>query len=456
MLFPFSSRNKTLLAAAVLALGASLLPACQGNGPDLDADLEAQLDELLMEASEGQGRNHYIMPASDDLAAIPQDPNNPLTPEKVELGKFLFHEPGINLDPKNNIGARTASCASCHFAQAGFQANRPQGLGEGGLGFGLAGEARYTHPLYGPSTVDVQPIRTPSAMNLAWHECVLWNGQFGATGINEGTEYAWTEDSPIEANYFGFQGLESQALGGQHVHGQEVDVEILTDLGYKELIEAAFPDMADNQRYHRVAVGLAMAAYERTLMANESPFQNWLKGDADALTANQKRGAILFFGKGDCASCHNGPALANMEFYALGMNDLSGPGVFNANPVARENRGRGGFTSNPDELYQFKVPQLYNLKDSPFYGHGSSFTSVADVIRYKNNAEKENTNVPDEYLSDQFVPLGLSEQEIALIADFIENGLYDPNLMRYVPSELPSGLCFPNNDPISRSEGGCD
>ncbi len=456
MHFPALSRTPYLMATALMALSISLMPACQDAGPDVDADLEAELETLLLEASDGIGRSHYTMPASDDLAAIPQDPNNPLTPAKVALGKLLFHEPGINLNPKSNVGARTASCSSCHFAQAGFQANRAQGLGEGGLGFGLAGEARYVHPLYGPATVDVQPIRTPTAMNMAWHECMLWNGQFGGTGLNAGTEYAWTEDSPMEANYFGFEGLESQAIGAQHVHGAEVDEEILTELGYKELIIEAFPDKNDNQRFHRVAVGLAIAAYERTLLSNEAPFQRWLQGEQDALTANQKRGAILFFGKGQCATCHNGPSLANMEFYALGMNDLSGPGVFNANPVARENRGRGGFTSDPDDLYTFKVPQLYNLKDSPFYGHGASFRSIEDVIRYKNLAQKENSNIPEEYLSPEFAPLGLSEHEINLLADFLANGLYDPNLMRYVPSELPSGLCFPNNDPVSRSEGGCD
>ncbi len=452
----FSPSVSRVRGAAAALLGLAVFAGCQAGGPDLDAELDARLDEALIAASDGAGRAHFTMPDEDDYAAIPQDPNNPITAEKVALGKLLFHEPGINLDPKSNIGARTASCATCHFAQAGFQANRAQGLGEGGLGFGVAGEARYVHPLYGPATVDVQPIRTPSAMNLAWHECILWNGQFGATGINAGTEYAWTDNTPLEVNHYGFQGLESQALGAQHVHGVDVDEEILTELGYREWFDAAYPDLPDQQKFHRIPAGLAIAAYERTMIANRAPFQRWLRGEADALTENQKRGAILFFEKGKCGDCHGGPSLANMEFHALGMADLSGPGVFNANPVAKENRGRGGFTSQPEELYCFKVPQLYNLKDSPFYGHGSSFHSVEDVIRYKNAGVKENANVPDEYLSPYFQPLGLSDLEIRLITDFIENGLYDPDLMRYVPDELPSGLCFPNNDPISRAEGGCD
>lgn len=445
-----------LTGAALAAMALLFAAGCIQEPDDPTGRLDEELEQALYDASGGVGPDFYRMPASDDLAAIPQDPLNPLTPEKVELGMLLFHETGIGLDQENAVGARSWSCASCHFAQAGFQAGRAQGIGEGGLGFGQAGEGRYKHPVYGVAALDVQPVRTPSAMNLAWQEAVLWNGQFGAQGINTGTSYSWTEGTPKEANRFGFQGLESQAIGGSIVHRQDFSEDILEELGYKELFDACFPEQEPSKRYSKFAFALAVAAYERTLMANESPFQRWLQGDRDAMGNYATEGAIIFFTKGECFTCHNGPSLANMEFHALGMGDLNGPNVFRTNPSDQENRGRESFTLLEEDLYRFKVPQLYNLADQPFYGHGSSFSDIREVIEYKNAAVRQNDNVPEHRLSEHFVPLGLSQDEIAKLTSFIDVGLYDPNLLRYVPDELPSGLCFPNNDPVSRVELGCD
>ncbi len=102
------------------------------------------------------------------------------------------------------------------------------------------------------------------------------------------------------------------------------------------------------------------------------------------------------------------------------------------------------------------MPQLYNIADSPFYGHGSSFRNIRDVVAYKNAAVKENPNVPDSQLAEEFKPLGLTAEEVNDIAAFIETALRDPNLLRYQPLSIRSGNCFPNNDPQSRIDLGCD
>ena len=211
-------------------------------------------------------------------------------------------------------------------------------------------------------------------------------------------------------------------------------------------------------RYDREHAGLAIAAYERSILANQAPFQLWLNGNSNAMTAQEKEGAILFFGKANCASCHNGPSLANMEFYALGMKDLfeNQEATYGTDANSNENQGRFSFTKREEDKFKFKVPQLYNLADSPFYGHGSSFHSVRDVVVYKNKAVKENPNVPDSQLAEQFKPLGLSESEIDAITTFIEHGLRDPNLLRYQPLSIRSGNCFPFNDPQSRVDLGCN
>jgi cytochrome c peroxidase len=417
-----------------------------------------ELVDLLTIASNGEGLSYFKIPKSSNLDAIPEDPKNQLTPQKIELGKLLFHEPGIGIIPKNQISKQTYSCASCHHSNAGFQAGVKQGIGEGGVGFGLNGETRIAEPDYGFDFLDIQPIRSPSILNTAYQEAMLWNGQFGASGVNIGTEDQWSLRSPKEVNFLGFEGLEAQAIAALKIHRMKVTKEIVEELGYKELFDQAFSDYPESHRYNDTIAGLAIGAYERSVLADEAPFQKWLDGDNGALTEEQKKGAILFFGKAKCVSCHTGPALNSMEFYALGMHDLKGDGVLQtvAQDFFTSAEGRGGFTGKEEDLYKFKVPQLYNLKDSPFYGHGGSFTSIKDVIIYKNEAVTENPVVPAENIYPGFQPKGLTSEEINQIADFIENSLYDPNLERYNPTTLPSGNCFPNSDAQSIIDLGCN
>ena len=175
------------------------------------------------------------------------------------------------------------------------------------------------------------------------------------------------------------------------------------------------------------------------------------------MSSDEKLGGRLFFTKAGCVNCHSGPALNSMNFYSLGMSDLVNGvgGAINISGGGSSPKGRGGFTGIDSDMYKFKVPQLYNLKDVNFFGHGCSFTSVADVVTYLNNAIPQNANVPATRLATQFVPLALTEIEMAQLTKFIEVSLYDPNLTRYVPASVPSGNCIPNNDPQSRTDRGC-
>lgn len=415
--------------------------------------LDGELNELLFTVSTN-GPADFRMPESNDFANIPQDPNNPLTEVKVLLGKQLFHETGIALNPMIPEAMETFSCASCHFAEAGFQANRFQGIGEGGEGF----FRRELNALRTGEFIDVQPIRTPTAMNGAYQDVMLWNGQFGGRGTNAGTEAGWTVGTPKENNNLGFEGLETQAIAGLTVHRLVIDREYMEANNYADLFEAAFPDLPADEKITTVTGGLAIAAYERTLLANRSPWQRYLRGSMEAMSDEEKLGAMVFFGKAGCVSCHSGPSLASMSFHALGMDDLDRcpEPTFGTNPMNVEHLGRGGFTGNQDELYAFKTPQLYNLADSPFYGHGSSFFSIRDVVEYKNAGVSENDRVPNSALSPNFRPLNLSETEIDQLTLFLERSLRDDDLLRYVPQGLLTGNCFPNADETSRLDRGCD
>lgn len=106
----------------------------------------------------------------------------------------MFYETGLALNPTQEEGMNTYSCASCHQSKAGFQSGIKQDIGEGGLGFGLFGEGRVMDTNYEAAIIDVQPIRSPTILNTAFQDVMLWNGQFGGTKTNAGTEAEWTEE----------------------------------------------------------------------------------------------------------------------------------------------------------------------------------------------------------------------------------------------------------------------
>ena len=452
--------NKILYYLMLPVAGLFLTGCGDDESPSLpnetgDPAIETELRDAVEAAG---GTAAFTMPASDDYANIPQDPLNPLTAEKVQLGQFLFHETGLATNPKLEFSKGTFSCASCHFAGAGFQAGRVQGIADGGIGFGRNGEGRVRGALYEGDSLDVQPIRTPTNLNIAFQELTLWNGQFGATGANEAHQDKFV-GFPLETNLGGFQGPEVQAIAGLQVHRMPVDNEFFTENPeYRDLFDAAFPDRTPADRYGREAAGLAIAAYERVVLANGAPFQEWLRGKPNALTDQEKLGAVLFLDKANCVSCHSGPSLSDGNFHAIGMGDLDvcPEEIFQTTSDLPVHLGRGAFTGNSADNYKFKTPQLYNLTDSPFYGHGSSHRSLESLVRFKNEGVSENDRVPTTALSDAFVSLELSGEEVNALVAFLKHGLHDDNLLRYQPAALPSGNCFPNADPLSKSQLGCD
>ncbi len=429
-----------------------------GSGFENPEQLTGMDAELMGMLEDEGGHARFILPKSDDYNQIPQDPNNAISSEKIALGKKLFFETGLALAPMMDEGMETYSCATCHIPGSSFQAGIRQGIGDGGIGLGIAGEARVPNPNYEIDLLDIPPIRVPNNLNVAYIENATWNGKLGATGANVGTEDLWVDDIFLETNNLGYTGVETQAIAGLEFHRMIVDPALIMSTYYRDLFDYAFPEYPESERYTFETAGLAISAYERAMMTNQAPFQDWLRGDVNAMTDNQKLGAVLFFGKGGCNNCHTGPALNNNAFHAVGMGELEGANVFgDFSEIAEDiSKGRGGFTQNPADDYKFKVPQLYNLRDAKFLGHGATFQSVREVVEYKNTAVAQNPNVPGSQLSNRFVPLDLTTEEIDALVDFLENGLYDANMDRYVTSAIASGNCFPNNDPQSQADMGCN
>lgn len=437
---------------STVSMLALLVLACT-HDPLFDP-LDYQLESRLQELSPDGTLSHFILPDSDDFNSIPQGVGNRLTAEKVALGKMLFYETGLAQDAIYDAGKGTYSCSTCHVPSAGFMPGRIQGIADGGVGFGLNGESRGMMNGYNESDLDVQGARALSLLNVAYVTNTTWSGQFGARYANEGTEYAWTDIR--EVNHMGLDGLEAQNIEGTIIHRMRVSPGLLDTLGYIPMFDTAFPEFPESERYNRVTVSLALSAYLRTLLANEAPFQLWLKGDREAMDDQQKAGAALFFGKAGCYRCHKGASLNSVEFHALGVLDLYQTGGFNTSPEDIRNYGRGGFTGKTEDMRKFKVPGIYNMADSPFYFHGGSKHSLRDVVEYFNKGIPENPDVPGSQISSFFHPLNLSEQEVQGLTEFLKKGLHDPNLQRYVPTSVLSGNCFPNNDPLSRAHLGCD
>ena len=460
-----------LFFSSLLALG---LVGCGGGGssdePVIINDFFDQppdtsgLVSKMETASPTKSIDFYLLPDSDDFDNIPQDPLNPLTQAKVDVGKFIYHDPAFATEGVA-LRMKTWSCASCHHARAGFKSGLIQGMGEGGEGFGVKGETRAWHdPDIGTQDADVQPVTSPAVLNLAYQDVMLWNGALGNASngiINVGIDpdRLMTEGTPKEANREGLSGIETQAIAGTGVHRILGFPPELEETDYYQMLLDAFPEFSRDELGKSST--RAIAAFERTILSNKSPFQMWLRGDEFAMSQKEISGAEVFFGDGGCVACHQGPALSSpvgatsdQVFFAVGFDDLDTNDIIGE--VADGVRlGRGGLTGDPADNYKFKIPQLYNLADINVFGHGGSFSSVREIIEYKNAGVAQN-DASTSNLDYRFVPLNLSSSQIDNLVEFIEVSLRDPDLMRYEPTSLPSGLCVINNDETSRSELGCD
>lgn len=441
-------------AIIILFLIGVLMYSCTKDSLSRDSDTNQNLLNLISSTAQGN-LNYYILPDHKDIQSIPQDPNNPLTQEKIELGKLLFYETGLAVDPLKPESIGTYSCSTCHNPQAGFKPNNFQGIADGGSGFGINGDGRLMNSNYDESEIDVQSARPLSLINVAYVTNTMWNGMFGAHYVNEGTEDRWLEELGNHTNHEGFDGIMSSNLEGQIVHRLNITKQFCDDNGYTPYFDDAFPEIDQSHRYTQETVVRALSNYIRTILATEAPFQRFLKGDYSAMTPQEKNGADIFFSKARCVNCHKSPGLSAVEFHVLGVKDMYQSPSYNTSASDFRNLGRGGFTGVDEDMYKFKIPTVYNIDDTKFFFHGSSMTSLEELVDYKDKAKSENPNIPDSLLSPLFTPIGLSDTEKAELVAFLRNGLRDPNLVRYVPDELPSGNCFPNADQQSKIDLGC-
>ena len=301
---------------------ALLFSGCSSNddAQDPTATLSAELTTAI--AAAGPGRDAFVLPDETDLDAIPADPSNPLTAEKVALGQLLYHETGFATAPNDMARVGTYSCATCHHVEAGFKAGVPQGIADGGEGFGLIGEGRLlgagldgNAAADSPLRPDIQPVASPTTLNVAYQEVMLWNGQFGNapdSAINSGVppEILSTPGTPKAQNARGLSGVETQAIAGLGVHRMQVENASLlqTQADYMAMFASAFPASTDVLE----DAAKAIAAFERTLLTNRAPFQQWLRRrrDGHERPGAARRSAVFRQGQLHCLSHRSGTELA--------------------------------------------------------------------------------------------------------------------------------------------------
>ena len=228
---------------------------------------------------------------------VPAD--NPQTPAKIALGKQLFFDPRLSGDNKT-------SCSTCHRPDKAFSDGRERGQSPAGKDLGRS---------------------TPGLLNVAYLKSFFWDGRAGSL-----------EDQALKP-------LQSPAEMNQDLG--ELEKELADIPGYRQ----QFQDVFGHDPTAR-EVARALASFERTLVAMNSPLDRYLRGDDKALTEEQRNGLELFLGDGGCIRCHNGPLLSDGKFYRLGLP---------ARGALGEDPGRGKITGLARERGAFRVPTLRNV-----------------------------------------------------------------------------------------------
>ncbi len=237
----------------------------------------------------------------------------PATPAMVDLGKALYFDP--RLSQSHNI-----SCNTCHQVGLGGVDMLPTSIGHKWQRGGR---------------------NAPTVLNAVFNAAQFWDGRAADLKAQAGGPI----QNPIE-------------MGITHEHA----IEMLKGIpGYAKLFEAAFP--ADRDRITMGNVVAAIAAFEATLITPNASFDKYLRGDANALTAEQKDGLKIFMEKG-CAGCHAGINVGGQMYAPFGVIEKPG-----ADFLPPADKGRFEVTKTVSDEYVFRVPPLRNIEMTPPYFH---------------------------------------------------------------------------------------
>jgi cytochrome c peroxidase len=391
----------------------------------------------------------------------------------VSLGQALFFD-------KELSGNRDIACATCHSPATAMGDGQSLAVGTGGSGVGPSrtlGSGRQFVPR-NASTLLNAAIVVPY---------VFWDGRVvGFSGAGQFETPAGAALPPGLPNVLAAQAMfpvanrtemrgepgDTDVFGKPNELAQYSDsqwvaiwravmLRLMAIPAYQARFAAAFPGVPSAQLGFQHAA-TAIAAFEvQALTKLDTPFDRYLRRDDAAMTAQEKRGAILFFGKAQCSTCHNGPQLGGGGFVDVGVPQI-GPGVGAEPPL---DLGRGALPGNEFYRFMFRVAPLRNVELTAPYFHDGAYPTLDAVVRHYNDARVALTGfdpsqlAPDvraTYHGDAATiaavlqqldfrlqqPLRLSETERAELVAFLK-ALTDAsarNLAALVPANVPSGL----------------
>ncbi len=384
------SQSRTLLT---VTLAAALVSGCAGDG-----------NPTVLPYSGNPADFRWALPAGWSPPVVPV--GNPMSPAKVELGRRLFYETRLS-------GNGAFACSSCHRQEFGFADARNISLG---------------------STGEPHPRNAIGVANAAWLRALNWADP-ATPSLEEQALVPMFGDRPVE-------------LG---LKGQELDLldRLRAVPAYRQLFAIAFP--GDTAPVTVVNITRAMAAFQRTIIAVNAPFDRWSRGEASAMSASAIRGERLFRSTAlRCVECHRGPLFtaAAVEpqgsaaaFANNGLYNLGGDGSYPA-----PNRGLFERTQRAEDMGKFRIPTLRNLAFTFPYMHDGSIGSLEDVVEHYARGGRLIAGGPlagDGRLSPRkdprIAPLALSAQDKADLVAFLRS-LSDSTLLtepRFANPHLP-------------------
>lgn len=263
--------------------------------------------------------NKAMLALFSPLGEAPENPENPMTEAKIELGRMLYYDTRLSMD-------RSVSCNTCHDLASFGDDGRNVSQGIHGQEGGRS---------------------APTVFNAALHIAQFWDGR--AKDVEE--QAVGPVTNPIEMG----------------MPDPDYVLKVLNSIpGYVELFAEAFPD--EDEPLTFVNMGKAIGAFERNLLT-PGRFDDYLNGDDSALTDPEKEGLNLFLTSG-CATCHNGAAVGGQMFQKLGL----------VKEWPTEDKGRYEATNVETDMYFFKVPSLRNITETGPYLHDGSIETLEEMV----------------------------------------------------------------------------
>ena len=448
------------LGILALLLAPVVLLASRAFGGGDQRGLDAQLVQRLQEL----GYTGRI------ASTLPSRLGRPLNPRLANIGRLLWFDTITGLNDDN-------TCAGCHSPTNGFGDSQPIAIGVDNNG--IVGPDRS-----GPRNMR----RAPMILNTAFYPELMWNSRFSAVSGDpfdnsqgfafpppEGTSLSYL-DHLLQAQAF-IPPTERTEVAGFDFPGDNdaIRAEVVRRLnavpGYRKLFGQVFPAVRRGGPITFDDFGRAIAEFEFSQTYANAPIDRFARGDTTAMTAAEKRGAILFFGEAGCVSCHAVSGRSNEMFsdfrqHVIGVPQLVPSETNNTfdGPAANEDFGREDFTGKAADRYAFRTAPLRNVALSPAFMHDGAFTSLKATIRHHLNVvasvrsyDPAAQGLPQDLrqvgpvdpilaLLDPLVatPNLLSSTQLDDLIAFVGDGLLDPratpdNLRHLVPQSVPSG-----------------